>query len=135
MHYFKKLLLFIKIYESKINQSHTKLRIHYFSNLQNFNLVSSSYSLSTIFNDVHHQKNHGKSFSNTLKLEEYQWNLVIWGIRPMTSMDTRTEFYGKSDSMLFHILRGLDVTRVRAEERGLPAVGSLFVSLNKRDAL
>lgn len=79
---------------------------------KNFNLVSSSYSLSTIFNDVHHQKNYGKSFSNTLELEEYQWNLVIWGIRPMTSTDTRTEFYGKSDSMLFHILRGLDVTRV-----------------------
>lgn len=52
----------------------------------------------------------------------------------MTSMDTRTEFYGKSDSMLFHILRGLDVTRVTQRERS--SGHEIFVRLlNKRDAL
>lgn len=52
----------------------------------------------------------------------------------MTSMDTRTEFYGKSDSMLFHILRGLDVTRVTQRERS--SGHGIFVRLlNKRDAL
>lgn len=49
-------------------------------------------------------------------------------------MDTRTEFYGKSDSMLFHILRGLDVTRVTQRERS--SGHGIFVRLlNKRDAL
>lgn len=90
--------------------------------------------MSTIFNDAHHRKESWKILSNTLQLEEYQWNLVIWGIRPMTSMDTRTEFYGKSDSMLFHILRGLDVTRVTQRERS--SGHGIFVRLlNKRDAL
>lgn len=52
----------------------------------------------------------------------------------MTSTDTRTEFYGKSDSMLFHILRGLDVTRVTQRERS--SGHGIFVRLlNKRDAL
>lgn len=90
--------------------------------------------MSTIFNDAHHRKESWKILSNTLQLEEYQWNLVIWGIRPMTSTDTRTEFYGKSDSMLFHILRGLDVTRVTQRERS--SGHGIFVRLlNKCDAL
>lgn len=90
--------------------------------------------MSTIFNDAHHRKESWKILLNTLQLEEYQWNLVIWGIRPMTSMDTRTEFYGKSDSMLFHILRGLDVTRVTQRERS--SGHGIFVRLlNKCDAL
>lgn len=110
--------------------------IHYFSSLQNFIQIRRIFNLSqlllflavsTMFNDAHHRKEPWKILSNILELEGYQWSLVIWGVPPMTSTDTRTEFYGKSDSMLFHILRGLDVTRVTQKRESLPAVGSLFV--------
>lgn len=88
-----------------------------------------------MFNDAHHRKEPWKILSNILELEGYQWSLVIWGVPPMTSTDTRTEFYGKSDSMLFHILRGLDVTRVTQKRERESSGRGIFVRLlNKRDA-